>query len=61
MSEGKEPKETRSEAKQAVTYKYAGDGDHFIGVPARDLTKEDFEALSDEQKEAVKKSGTYTR
>jgi hypothetical protein len=29
------------------------------GVPARHLTQEDFDALTDEQKEAVRKSGLY--
>lgn len=33
---------------------YQGDGGHFIvGVPARDLTKAEYDALTDEQREAV--------
>lgn len=52
--------ETKSEAK-AVTYKYVGNGDYLFGVPARDLTKDEFDALNDEQKDAVKKSGVYEK
>ena len=43
-----EPKETpatRSEAKPAVVYRYIGDGTYLQGVPARDLTEDDIDAL----------------
>lgn len=53
-------KETKTEA-PAAAYRYVGNGDHFTGIPARDLTKEEFEALSDEQKVNVTKSGAYKK
>ena len=43
-----------------MTYKYQSDGTAFIaGVPARDLTDAEFEALPKEQKEECIKSGLY--
>jgi hypothetical protein len=42
------------------TYIYKGkDGQHVDGVPARDLTEQEFEALSDEQQKACIDSGLY--
>jgi len=39
-------------------YKFLGGG--FIqGIPARDLTEDEFNALTDGQKEQVRKSGLY--
>lgn len=32
---------------------------HFHGIPARDLTDADFDVLSDEDKETVRKSDVY--
>ena len=66
---------TRSEAKSAVVYKYIGDGSYLQGVPARDLTEDDLDALkglytepvgdSDKTRDATKKtldaSGIYER
>lgn len=52
--------ESKSEAK-SVTYRYVGDGSYLHGVPARDLTKDDYDALSDEQKDAVRKSNVYEK
>ncbi len=49
--ETQEPKETpatpatRSEAKPAVVFTYIGEGSYLQGVPARDLTEDDLEAL----------------
>ena len=39
--------------------RYVGDGDYILGVPARDLTKDEFEALSEAQKKQCKESGLY--
>lgn len=55
-----EDKATKTEASGAV-YKYVGDGSYFHGVPPRDLTKDDFDALDDEQKESVTKGALYTK
>ena len=55
-----ENKATKTEAPAAV-YKYVGNGDFFVGVPPRDLSKEDMDALSDEQKESVRKGALYTK
>lgn len=55
-----ENKATKTEA-PAVAYKYVGNGDHFVGIPQRDLTKDEFDALSDADKENVTKSGLYKK
>jgi hypothetical protein len=52
--------ETKTEA-PAVVYRYVGNGDHFAGIPARDLTKDDLSGLSDEDKKNVTKSGVYEK
>jgi hypothetical protein len=40
--------------------KYKGDGSQYVpGVPARDLTTDEFKALSQEQQKAVLESGLY--
>jgi hypothetical protein len=55
--------ETKTEA-PAVAYRYVADPAHgmsFPGVPPRDLTSEEFDALSDENKENVTKSGLYKK
>jgi hypothetical protein len=58
----KEPSENKSETKAAATvFKYVGDGTYLQGVPARDLTKEDVEQLSDDQKADMTKSGLYKK
>jgi hypothetical protein len=51
---------TKSEASGAV-YKYVGGGSYFHGVPPRDLTKEDLDALTDEQKENVTRGALYRK
>jgi hypothetical protein len=38
---------------------YTGAGNYLNGVPARDLTDEDWDALTPEQKAEVKASGLY--
>lgn len=60
MSETKQTSETKTEA-TGVVFKYIGGGDNFVGIPARDLTKDDFDALSDEQQKIVTKSGVYKK
>lgn len=49
---------TKTEA-PAVVYRYVGNGDHFSGIPARDLTKDDVDGLDSETKKALTKSGVY--
>lgn len=61
----KEPSETK-EAKTkteapAIAYRYVGSGEHFVGIPMRDLTKDEYDALTDEQKSDVTKSGYYKK
>lgn len=56
MSEEK----TESRA-NAIAYHYVGNGDHFVGIPQRDLSKDEFDALTDEQKTAVAKGGVYKK
>lgn len=57
-----EPRDEKTETKAAATvFKYVGDGTYLQGVPARDLTKEDVDQLSDEQKSDVTKSGLYKK
>jgi len=58
--EPSENKATKTEA-PATAYRYVGNGDHFAGIPMRDLSKEEFEALTDEQKADVTKSGLYKK
>lgn len=38
---------------------YMGDGDYVQGIPARDLTLEEWEAISDEQQERLKELGIF--
>lgn len=44
-----------------MTVKYTGDGAYFHGVPARDLTDEEFAALPEAQRSALLTSGLYTQ
>jgi hypothetical protein len=45
-----------------VKAKYVGDGSEFLnGVPARDLTDEDWNRLTEEQQDAVINSRIYAR
>lgn len=39
--------------------KYIGNGSYIVGVPARDLEREEFEALTGEEQAAVLASGLY--
>jgi hypothetical protein len=39
--------------------KYVGDGAYFQGIPARDLTDEEFAALPAEQQQILLDSGLY--
>lgn len=51
---------TQSEA-PGIAYRYVRNehGYHFPGIPARDLTQDEFDALSDEDKRNVTESGVY--
>ncbi len=40
-------------------YRYTGTGERYAGVPARDLTEEEFEALGPLEKRTVVESGSY--
>ena len=44
-----------------MTVKYTGDGAYFQGVPARDLTEDEFAALPETQQTALLTSGLYER
>jgi hypothetical protein len=47
---------------QPIRYRYTGDGTTYVeGVPARDLTRAEWNALTAEQKKAVRSSGLYER
>ena len=47
--------------RQRTVAKYTGENDeHYMGIPARDLTEDEFEALSDDQKATLKASAFYT-
>lgn len=46
---------------ERIAAKYTSkEGEHFMGIPARDLTDEEFAALSDEQKAMLAESKFYT-
>lgn len=51
---------TKTEA-PAVAYRYRGNGDHFVGIPPRDLTQDEFDALSDADKANVTESSVYEK
>lgn len=40
--------------------RYIGDGAYFQGIPARDLSDDEFAALSEAQQQALLASGLYT-
>jgi hypothetical protein len=42
-----------------TAYTYIGKGEHHYGIPARDLTAEEFGALSVDQRAAVTEGGLY--
>lgn len=43
----------------AVRFKYIGDGGYLPGIPARDLTDEDLEAMTAEEKKAVRDNAKH--
>lgn len=46
--------------RQKISAKYTSDsGEHYMGIPARDLNEEEFEALSDDQKALLAASSFY--
>jgi len=60
----KEPSETKTSKTEAAatSYKYVGDGGYLHGVPARDLTAEDLDALPDGvTKKDLEASGLYKK
>lgn len=40
-------------------YRYVGNGERWRGVPARDLTQEDYDALGPLEQRTVRESGGY--
>jgi hypothetical protein len=44
-----------------MTWKFVKPDCFLIGVPARDLSDEEYETLGEEQKKAVRESGVYRR
>ena len=42
-----------------IKYRYTGDGDYIPGIPARDLTAADLEALPKHLREGVDAAGIY--
>lgn len=47
--------------RQRISAKYTGEnGEHYMGIPARDLTEDEFDALSDENKATLAESKFYT-
>lgn len=45
----------------AITARYTSkNGEYLAGVPARNLDEDDWSALDDEQRDAVKASGLYS-
>lgn len=46
--------------KDRTAHRYIGEGGaHFIGIPARDLTADEFDALDEQQRAAVTGGGIY--
>ena len=43
-----------SKSKPAQSMRYVGEGEFVIGVPARDLSADEWSALTDDQREAAK-------
>lgn len=47
--------------KPRISAKYTGEnGEHYMGIMARDLTEDEFDALTDEQKATLGGSSFYT-
>jgi hypothetical protein len=47
--------------RQRISAKYTGEnGEHYMGIPARDLTEDEFDALSDDQKATLGASKFYS-
>ena len=45
-----------------MTYYYVSrEGEYFAGIPARDITDEEYVALNKEQRRLVRESGLYQR
>lgn len=42
-----------------MTIKYVGNGSYFAGIPARDLSDEEFAALPENHQQALLSSGLY--
>jgi hypothetical protein len=50
-----------SEDQARTSYQYVGSGEYLSGIPARDLTSADVDALSDEQRDALQNSALYKK
>lgn len=50
---------TVSDGQTVTVVRYVGDGSFLLSVPARDLTAEEWAALTDEQRSAVLYAGLY--
>lgn len=48
----------RKEAKEQIV-KYTGNGDYLVGIPARDMSLEEWQALSEEQRALGLKLNLY--
>ena len=44
-----------------MKFRYIGNGEYYNSIPARDLTDEDYAALSDEQRRLVDSGKLYER
>lgn len=53
--------ETKEAAERVVFVRYTGNRQFFIGVPARDLTKDEFDALDPLQQRDVLASDIYEK
>lgn len=53
MADETKNEEVKKDAKKPVIIRYTGEGAFFIGIPAKDLTEDDFKALEPYQQTQV--------